>query len=112
MIKNKSKKCNVTIRKRQRKSINNTTLFQIVITINESRHTVTIDSNSKNNYMLRILTKRKGFSTRLKSKDAFETFVIEKEFVNKVNQETISLFVTIQQHHKELIFDLIKTIIN
>ena len=71
-----------------------------------------IDSNSKNNYVLTTLAKRKTFSTRSKNKNIFETYVIEEEFVNKINQETISLFVAIQQHHKKLIFDLIKIIIH
>ena len=92
--------------------MNSTTLFQIVIMINESRHTAMIDSDSENNYVSTVLTRRKKFSTRLKSKDAFEAFVIEEEFVNKMNQETISLSVAIQQHHEKLIFDLIKMIIH
>ena len=71
-----------------------------------------IDFESKNNYMSTILTKRKRFFIRSKSKNAFEAFVIEEEFVNKMNQETISLFVAIQQHHEELIFDLMKMIIH
>ena len=71
-----------------------------------------IDSDSKNNYVSTALTKRKKFFTRLKNKDAFEAFVIEEEFVNKMNQETISLSVAIQQHHEELVFDLIKMIIH
>ena len=75
----------MTARKKQIKSTNNTTLFQIVITINESRHTAMIDSNLKNNYVLTVLTRRKEFSTRLKNKNAFEAFVIEEEFVSKMN---------------------------
>ena len=71
-----------------------------------------IDSDSKNNYVSTVLTRRKEFSTQLKSKDAFEAFVIEKEFVDKMNQKTISLPVAIQQHHEELTFDLIKMIIH
>ena len=102
----------MTVRKKKIESTNSTTLFQIVITINESRHTAMIDSNSENNYVSTILTKRKKFFTRLKSKNAFETFVIEEEFVNKMNQETISLSVAIQQHHEDLTFDLIEMIIH
>ena len=71
-----------------------------------------IDSNSKNNYVSTVLARRKKFFTRLKSKNTFEAFAIEEEFVNKMNQETISLFVAIQQHHEELAFDLIETIIH
>ena len=85
----------MTICKKQIKSTNNTILFQIDILINESRHNAMIDSEFKNNYMSTILIKRKIFSVRSKSKNAFETFVIEKEFVNKMNQETISLLVVI-----------------
>ena len=73
------------VRKKKIGSTNNITLFQIVITINESRHTAMIDSSSKNNYVSTVLTRRKEFSTRLKNKNAFETFVIEEEFVNKMN---------------------------
>ena len=102
----------MTVRKKQIESTNNTTLFQIVITINESRHTAMIDSSSKNNYVSTVLTRRKKFSTRLKNKNAFETFVIEERFVDKMNQKTISLFVIIQQHHEELAFDLIEMIIH
>ena len=102
----------MTVRKKQIGSTNSTTLFQIVITIDESRHTAMIDSGSKNNYVSTALTKRKKFPTRLKNKNAFEAFAIKKKFVNKMNQETISLSVAIQQHHEKLIFDLIKMIIH
>ena len=102
----------MTARKKQIESTNSTTLFQIVITIDESRHTAMIDSGSKNNYVSTVLTRRKEFFIRLKSKNAFEAFVIEEEFVNKMNQKTISLSVAIQQHHEELIFDLIEIIIH
>ena len=112
MIKNKSRECNVTVRKKQIESTNSTTLFQIVITINGSRHTAMIDSGSKNNYVSTVLARRKRFFIQLKGKDAFETFAIEEEFVNKMNQETISLSVVIQQHHEELTFDLIEMIIH
>ena len=71
-----------------------------------------IDSSSKNNYVLTVLTKRKKFFIRLKSKDTFKAFVIEEEFVNKMNQKTISLSIAIQQHHEELVFDLIEMIIH
>ena len=71
-----------------------------------------IDFEFENNYVSTVLTRRKRFSTRSKDKNAFEAFVIEKEFVNKMNQETISLSVVIQQHHEKLIFDLIKMIIH
>ena len=71
-----------------------------------------IDSESENNYVSTILTRKKKFSTRSKNKNAFETFVIEEKFVNKMNQKMISLSVVIQQHHEKLIFDLIKMIIH
>ena len=71
-----------------------------------------IDSDSKNNYISMVLTKRKEFLIRSKNKNAFETYVIEEEFVNKINQKTISLSVAIQQYHEKLIFDLIKIIIH
>ena len=85
--------------------MNNTILFQIDILINESRHNAMIDFESENSYVSTVLTRRKRFSIRSKSKNTFEAFVIEKE------QETISLSVVIQQHHEKLIFDLIKMII-
>ena len=75
----------MTVRKKKIKSTNSTTLFQIVIMINENRHTAMIDSDSKNNYVLTVLTRRKKFSTQLKNKNAFETFVIEEKSVNKMN---------------------------
>ena len=83
-------------RKKQIESTNNTTLFQTDILINESRYSAMIDSEFENNYVSTVLTKKKKFSVRLKSKNAFETFVIEEEFVNKMNQEIISLFIVIQ----------------
>ena len=112
MIESRLRKCNVTVCKKQIKSTNSTTLFQIAITINENRHTAMIDSSSKNNYVSATLAKRKKFFTHSKNKNAFEAYVIEKEFINKMNQETILLSVVIQQYHKELIFDLIKMIIH
>ena len=71
-----------------------------------------IDFKSENNYVFTVLARRKKFSIRAKNKNAFETFVIEKEFVDKMNRKTILLFVVIQQHHEKLIFDLIKIIIH
>ena len=44
-----------------------------------------INSESENNYILTVLTRRKRFSIRAKSKNAFKAFVIEEEFVNKMN---------------------------
>ena len=44
-----------------------------------------IDFESENNYVSTILTRRKNFSIYLKSKNTFETFIIEEEFVNKMN---------------------------
>ena len=102
----------MTIRKKQIETTNNITLFQIDIMINESRHNAMIDFKFKNNYVSTILAKKKKFFTRLKNKNAFKAFVIEEKFVNKMNRETISLSVVIQQHHEELIFDLIKMIIH
>ena len=112
MIENRSRECYVTVRKKQIESTNNTTLFQTDIMINGSRHSAMIDFESENNYVSTVLTRRKEFSVRSKSKNAFETFVIEEEFVNKMNQKMISLSVVIQQHYEELIFDLIKMIIH
>ena len=102
----------MTIRKKQIKSTNNTTLFQIDIMINESRHNAMIDFEFENNYVSTVLARRKRFFIQLKNKNVFEAFVIEEKFVNIMNQEIISLSVAIQQHHEELIFHLIKMIIH
>ena len=75
----------MTARKKQIESTNNTTLFQTDIMINESRHNAMIDSESENNYVSTVLTRRKKFSIQSKDKDAFEAFVIEEEFVDKMN---------------------------
>ena len=112
LIENRSRECYVTARKKQIRSTNNTTLFQTDIMINGSRHSAMIDSEFKNNYVSTVLMRRKRFFIRSKDKDAFETFAIGEEFVNKMNQETISISVAIQQHHEELTFDLIEMIIH
>ena len=70
-----------------------------------------INFEFENNYVSTILTKTRNFLFRSKNKNAFEAFVIERDFVNKMNQKTISLFVIIQQYYEKLIFDLIKIII-
>ena len=44
-----------------------------------------INFESENNYISTALTKKKKFSTHSKNKNAFEVFVIEKKFVNKMN---------------------------
>ena len=75
----------MTARKKQIESTNNITLFQTDILINESRHNAIIDLESENNYVLTVLAKRKRFSVRSKNKNVFETFVIEEEFINKMN---------------------------
>ena len=85
LIKNRLKKCYVTARKKQIELTNNTILFQIDILINESRHSVMIDFESENNYVSTVLTRRKKFFIPSKNKNTFEAFVIEKEFVNKMN---------------------------
>ena len=75
----------MTVCKKQIESTNNTTLFQTDIIINESRHSAMIDSESENNYVSTVLTRRKKFFTRSKNKNVFEAFVIKEEFVNKMN---------------------------
>ena len=85
LIKSRLRKYNMTVRKKQIESTNNITLFQIVITINENRHTTMIDSSSKNNYVSTTLAKRKRFFIHSKNKNAFETYVIGEEFVSKMN---------------------------
>ena len=85
LITNKLRKHYVTVRKKKIESTNNIKLFQTDILINESRHNIMIDFQSENNYVSTILTRRKRFFTRWKNKNAFETFVIEREFVNKIN---------------------------
>ena len=85
LIKNISRKCYVTVRKKQIESTNNTILFQTDIIINESRHSAMIDFESENNYVSTTLTRKKEFFIQSKNKNAFETFVIEEEFVNKMN---------------------------
>ena len=112
LIESRLRKCYVTARKKQIESTNNTTLFQTDIMINESRHNAMIDFESENNYVSTALTRRKKFFIRSKNKNAFEAFAIREGFVDKMNQKTISLSVAIQQHHEELIFDLIKMIIH
>ena len=102
----------MTTCKKQIESTNNITLFQIDILINGSQHSAMIDSEFENNYILTVLARRKEFFTRSKNKDTFKAFTIEKESVNKMNQKTILLFIVIQQHYKELIFDLIEMIIH
>ena len=75
----------MTARRKQIKLTNNTTLFQTTILINESRYNAMINFESENNYVSIILTRRKKFSIRSKSKNAFEAFVIEEKFLNKMN---------------------------
>ena len=95
LIENRLRKCYVTVRKKQIESTNNTTLFQNDIIINESWYNAIIDSESENNYVSTVLARKKKFFNRSKNKNAFEAFVIEKEFVNKMNQKIISLSIAI-----------------
>ena len=44
-----------------------------------------IDFKSENNYVSTVLARRKKFFIHEKNKNVFEAFVIEKEFVNKMN---------------------------
>ena len=110
-IKNISKKCNIIARKKQLNSINITRIFQTSINVNEHRFIIMIDSSTTKNFMFQKLINKKN---SLFKKNIYNLIVIDENSLlnknEKINIKIILLSIVIQQHHKKLIFNIIRMI--
>jgi len=72
-----------------------------------------VDFGATSNFMAKALVKREEYSTQ-KKPNAYNLVVVDgNPLPNKnerVNKETKSLSIAIQQHHEELIFNIVKII--
>ena len=98
---------------KQINSINTTSTFQTSINVNEHRFTTMIDSNATENFMSQNFIERKRLFTRKKN-DSYDLIIIDENSLfnenEKMNTKIKSLSITIQRHHEELIFDIVRMI--
>jgi len=85
--------------------------FTTSIKVNGRRLIAMVDSGATGNFMARALVEREGYSTQ-KKPDAYNLMVVDGNPLlarnEKVNKETKSLSIAIQQHHEELTFDIVR----
>jgi len=72
-----------------------------------------VDSNATSNFMVKALVEREGYSTRRKP-NAYNLVIVDGNSLfagnERVNKETKSLSIAIQQYHEKLIFDIVEMI--
>ncbi len=72
-----------------------------------------IDFNATSNFMIKAFVKREKYSIRKKS-NAYNLMIVDKNPLlarnERVNKETKSLLIAIQQHHEKLIFNIVEII--
>ena len=85
--------------------------FITSIKINDCRLIAMIDSSAIDNFMTKALVEREEYFTRKKS-NAYNLVVVDGNSLldenEKVNKETKSLLIAIQQHHEKLIFNIVE----
>ena len=73
-----------------------------------------IDFDATSNFMTKAFVKRKEYFTQKKF-DVYNLIIVDKNLLfnknKKVNRETRSLLIAIQQHHEKLIFNIVRIII-
>ncbi len=84
--------------------------FITSVKVNGRRFIAMVDSDATGNFMIRALVKKEDYSTQ-KKPDAYNLMIVDENPLpdenEKVNRETKSLPIAIQQHHEELIFDIV-----
>ena len=87
--------------------------FITSIKINDRRLIAMIDFDATSNFMAKALVKKEEYSTQKKS-NAYNLIIVDKNSLldknERVNKKIRSLSIAIQQHHKKLIFDIVKII--
>ena len=72
-----------------------------------------INFDATSNFMIRALVEREEYFTQKKS-NAYNLMIVDGNSLfnrnEKVNKETKSLLIAIQQHHKKLIFNIVRII--
>ena len=105
------RECNVTAHKE--KPVSYAHIFQTPINVNGHRLKAMIDSGATGNFMSKTLTESKRFTLRQK-KDSYRLQIINENSLENndetVSEETTPLRTAIQQHHEELIFDIVRMI--
>jgi hypothetical protein len=84
--------------------------FTTSVKVNGRRFIAMVDFGATGNFMIRALVKKEGYPTQ-KKPDVYNLVIVdENSLLNKnerVNKETKSLSIAIQQHHEKLIFDIV-----
>jgi len=84
--------------------------FTTPVRINGRRFIAMVDSGATGNFMARALVKKEGYPTQ-KKPNAYNLIIVDGNPLldrnERVNKETKPLSVAIQQHHEELIFDIV-----
>jgi len=85
--------------------------FIISVKINDRRLIAIVDSGATGNFISRSLAEREGYSTQKKS-DAYNLIVVDGNLLSdgneRVDKETKPLSIAIQQHYKELTFNIVE----
>jgi hypothetical protein len=84
--------------------------FITSIKINDRRFIAMVDSDATDNFMVKALVKREDYSTQ-KKPNVYNLMIVDENSLpdenERVNRETKPLSIAIQQHHEELIFDIV-----
>ena len=100
-------KCNIISSKQQILLMNYAQCFKTSININEKQIIVMIDSDTTETFIFSCLVEKFELTTQKKQND-YELSVINKsQLETRIDKETTSLSVAIQQHHKTLTFDVV-----
>jgi hypothetical protein len=84
--------------------------FITSIKVNGRRFIAMVDFDATDNFMVRALVKKKDYSTQ-KKPDVYNLVIVDGNSLldknERVDKETKSLPIAIQQHHEKLIFDIV-----
>jgi len=85
--------------------------FITSVKVNGRRFIAMVDSGATGNFMVRALVKKEGYSTQ-KKPDAYNLVIVDGNPLpdenERVNKEIKPLSIAIQQHHEELIFNIVR----
>ena len=113
LVKSISKKCNMLAQQQQLNLTTHVRCFITLIKINDCRLIAIIDFDTISNFMAKALVEKEGYSTR-KKPNAYNLITVDGNSLpnknERVNRETKSLSIAIQQHHEKLIFNIVEMI--
>ncbi len=110
MIKGILEECNMLAQQQQLNSIAHARCFITPIKVNGRRLIAMVDFGAIDNFMIKALIEREEYSIR-KKPNAYNLVIVDGNPLiarnERVNKETKSLSIAIQQHHEKLIFDIV-----